>query len=754
VRHAVIVVRVFTSAVALLGLVAVAAIAATLPIAGTDLLTALVLVFAAIAAVLVPLRFHHGRGVHGFTLEEGVFVALLFTVPAGAVPALMVVGSLLGHGAQRRELPKLAFNVGQVGLWATAGTLVFHAIGPGAAVLDPRSLLAVVAALATLNAVSLSLVGVLFSRLEGVSFRDVVAPVWRVNLLTAVGNGTFGLILALVVLQDPLGGLIAALLMIGLYVGFRGYAGMLEDQERVAGLHEVTRVMADATAPTTPGEFLERTAGLFSGRCAELVYLTGGRCHRYVWDEETGHTSEVLDAGAALVAQLTDAGRARHITVGSDDPWAAELAGTGNEEALVAPVAHEEISLGRLAVYDRRGLESWDDTDARFLAALAHEVSVAIRNVELFTSLRAEKARLAEETQKLRDVIGAASDGIAYVDASGAVQTWNPGMVDATGIPADEAMGRHWGELLYLHERSTDDDPRLAPLLGALGGQATADPVDLRVRRHDGHRSWLRCTFSPVRRDGHVVVGAVIVARDVTRERELEDLKSDFVSTVSHELRTPLTPLKGFLLTLTDGDVPLSQTELDAAHDAMLRQVERLERLLLDLILVADLGTDQVRLKEEPVHVDEVVAEAAASLAGDDDARRVEITSSPAPRARTDRAALARIVQCLVENGLKHTDGLVQVDVRAEGDDIRVRVSDEGGGIPLRDQRRVFERFTRLGGHLTRPTQGAGLGLYIARTLSERIGGRLELDSAPGRGSAFTVVLPVRADEGADLAER
>ncbi len=373
---------------------------------------------------------------------------------------------------------------------------------------------------------------------------------------------------------------------------------------------------------------------------------------------------------------------------------------------------------------------------------MANELAVALDNWLLLDQVEEERARLEAESTKLNDILGAATDGIVSVLAEGTIEAWNPGMARITGVDPEVAIGQPWHAVLRLKD---DAGAELAPtgdhvMSQAMAGEHAGESLSLQALRADGVWRRLQCTSSPVRNPDGTTRGVVLVARDVTSEREVEELKSDFIATVSHELRTPLTPLKGFLATLRNPRTALTEDQLGSIHGAMGTQLLRLETLISDLLAVAELDHGQFELRPEPLTISDVVADAVEVEAADE-LSRCSVLVEPDVTAVADSVALVRIVRSLVSNALKHTAGEVEITVRTLADHVEVVVRDEGPGVAPWDQQRIFNRFERLGNHLTR-TQGPGLGLTIARTLARRMDGDVTLSSDIGLGATFTLTLP------------
>jgi signal transduction histidine kinase len=230
------------------------------------------------------------------------------------------------------------------------------------------------------------------------------------------------------------------------------------------------------------------------------------------------------------------------------------------------------------------------------------------------------------------------------------------------------------------------------------------------------------------------------VARDVTARREADDAKQAFVATVSHELRTPLTPLKGFLLTLMRPGIGLDQAQIDAIHGRMLSQAERLERLIEDLLSVSQIERGLFPVSAVPVDLTDLVSSVVSGFAGD---ARVEAPTRHLS-VLADPIRLEQVLTNLLGNAAKYAGAHSPVAIVVEEGDTEVTVSviDQGPGIPSDQHEMIFERFRRLGNHMTQTAGGAGLGLFIARHLVTEMGGRIWVEGEPGRGAAFRFTVP------------
>jgi signal transduction histidine kinase len=230
----------------------------------------------------------------------------------------------------------------------------------------------------------------------------------------------------------------------------------------------------------------------------------------------------------------------------------------------------------------------------------------------------------------------------------------------------------------------------------------------------------------------------------------LEAEQRDFTVAISHDLRTPLASMRAVAEALVDG-VVTERAEVERYYATLRREIERLSRMIDDLFELAQLDAGALRLQRRPVALQEIVAEVAAAMEAEASARgvalRVRVEGEP-PALAVDGARLERVVSNLVSNALAHTPagGEIEVWVSAVAGGVRVAVRDTGEGIPEEELPRVWDRFYRVERARSRPvgsSGGVGLGLAIVRGIVEAHGGNVAAQSAPGRGSTFTVQLPL-----------
>jgi K+-sensing histidine kinase KdpD len=239
-----------------------------------------------------------------------------------------------------------------------------------------------------------------------------------------------------------------------------------------------------------------------------------------------------------------------------------------------------------------------------------------------------------------------------------------------------------------------------------------------------------------------------VVARDDTERKKLQDDKDGWIAQVSHELRTPLTPIKGFLHTLQRRDDEFTTQDRQRIYEVMLREEKRLEDLVSSLLQATSIDQRGLVVVPEVLDWPQVIQEQVDLFRRNDPARTITVVvDDGVGEVVADGTLATGVLTNLVTNSVKYAPGATIMEVHAslDGDHVVTTVSDDGPGVPQGDRERIFDKFTRLGDHLTRPQQGVGLGLYIARRSLEQMDGEIWCDERPGGGARFGFTLPVHA---------
>lgn len=390
---------------------------------------------------------------------------------------------------------------------------------------------------------------------------------------------------------------------------------------------------------------------------------------------------------------------------------------------------------------------------AVLLAVTIRQVLLIIDNESLRGDLERRVADRTNDLQTLtrtsQTMLDSVGDGIYGVDPQGRITFVNPSAVSMLGFTESALIGAQAHDLF--HAPTTDGAPY--PYLQCYIAEAirqesvTTSEEDV-YRRYDGQEIPVEVTASPLIRDD-VVEGAVVVFRDVTQRREVDRLKSEFIAVVSHELRTPMTSIRGSLGLLSAGALG----ELSPAATRMvkiaLQSSERLTRLINDILDIERIESGTMPMEMAPTRCSDLVRTAVDQMQpiAVDAGVRLSITEA----AGWVLADADRIVQTLVNllgNSIKFSDphSVVEVETTADPEFVTFRVSDQGRGIPADKLTAVFRRFEQVDSSDARDKGGTGLGLAISRSIVERHGGEITVESKAGLGSSFSFTIPVAPD--------
>jgi PAS domain S-box-containing protein len=419
------------------------------------------------------------------------------------------------------------------------------------------------------------------------------------------------------------------------------------------------------------------------------------------------------------VSELSE--RASPLSTAADVDAPKELAGELEEidvySTMCVPLVARRRTIGAILFVSAESRRVFSTTDLRLAEDLAARAAVAVDNSRLFNE--------AEQRAEAAEALDSIADGVFLVDSSGTIRIWNAAAETITGIGGDDARGRPASDVFEGWEE----------IAAVAGAAARTVPATI-----DGREMWLSISGVPSSD------GTAYAFRDVTADRQLDRLKSDFVATVSHELRTPLAAVYGAAVTLAERDFSGREDLRRDLVTQIAEQAARLSAIVDDILFVGRLESGGLRL--EPAVVDPgQVAQAAVEAARMRSQADVTLEASGSlPPIETDAGRLRQVLDNLLDNAVKYSPGggAIVLHVAADSRWARFAVTDHGVGIPSSELPRIFEKFYRLDPHQTRGVNGTGLGLYVCRELVERMDGRISVTSVPGRGSTFLVELPRR----------
>jgi PAS domain S-box-containing protein len=368
---------------------------------------------------------------------------------------------------------------------------------------------------------------------------------------------------------------------------------------------------------------------------------------------------------------------------------------------------------------------------------------------EMRSAVQARTADLERAHGELMTVINTAPAGLVVLNADGSIRLQNKAALHLLGNPPEDVEGRkaHWERMRTRTVTGREVPLERLPAYRALSGVEILGE-EVAIDRPDGEHAELLIAAAPIRDTRGVVTGAIAGFQDITRLRELDRLKDEFVAVVSHELRTPLTAIRGSLQLLLADDAVA-----DAEHRELLTvastSCERLVRIVNDMLDLSKIEAGRLDLRLAPLSVETLVHQAMDAIRPIADQAGVTLDVAitdvlPAVRADADR--LTQALVNLLSNAMKFAPrgSTVQMGAEAWHGDVVISISDQGPGIAPDQLPRLFQKFRQLDSAGTRRTGGTGLGLVITKALIEQHGGTIAVDSVVGRGTTFIVTLPTR----------
>ncbi len=506
---------------------------------------------------------------------------------------------------------------------------------------------------------------------------------------------------------------------------------------QLRSLQEVSRALAATLdLPDTLQVLVERLATLTSASYASLALL----------DQDGSRLQGVSASGPA--ADSIDS-FSHHLDAHEHD---RELLAAGNivssndtdrlgfeylrrlwqvDQFLCLPLVLRGLPMGAIYLADDR-LDFDTDRQRQLLDSFSYFAAAAIENAQLYQTV-------ADKNRELETILAGIGDGVLVVDADLRLLLMNPIAVEAFALEAVPPVGLPVYMILdYEPILQLLDEIKLTP------GDAQMREIVLTPGGMNKERTY-QALATPLM-VGTNLQGIATVLRDVTGQKELERMKSNFLSVVSHELKTPLHSIKGFVdIILMDKTGPVTEIQRDFL-ETVKQQTDHLQRMIDDLLEFSRLESGRVTLRLQPADIP-VVAEAVIDkltpLADSAEVSLVNLVPEDLPTCSADPWRLEQVVTNLVDNAIKFTppQGSVTIAAEESADFIQIDVHDTGIGITNNELNRIFDRFYQVDGGANRLYKGAGLGLTICRHIVEHHGGHIWVESAQHEGATFSFTI-------------
>ncbi|MFQ3663765.1 MAG: ATP-binding protein [Chloroflexaceae bacterium] len=416
-------------------------------------------------------------------------------------------------------------------------------------------------------------------------------------------------------------------------------------------------------------------------------------------------------------------------------------------QMIALPLVLRDTPVGVIYVFRAALNVAFSANDRQVLQDFADQAAIAVFNARLYQGVLREK-------QRLDATIEQSADGVMIIDSRWRIVTFNKAMEHLTGWSREEAIGRPCAEVLAIHNPQGVNICLVDCPLNRL--PYIANPVvEGRIVTRDGRELFVQSRYAPQRGPQGQFLGAIANVRDITAQKQEEELQNTFISVISHELKTPVSIIKGYAGTLRREDVTFTPEQYREGLAVIEEEADRLARQIQDLLDVSRLTAGGLRLELTDVSLPLLAAEVVRGFAATAGERYQFELRFPddMPPVRADYERVRQVLTNLVSNAVKYSPegGTIRIGGWNEQDFAVCYVSDQGIGIPPEEQEAIFRRFYRVDNRIARETQGSGLGLFLTRAIVEAHGGRIWVESQVGKGSRFVFTLPLGRRKLVDL---
>ncbi len=416
-------------------------------------------------------------------------------------------------------------------------------------------------------------------------------------------------------------------------------------------------------------------------------------------------------------------------------------------QSIALPLIFAEEPLGVIVVF-RTYMGTASDNDLQILQSFADQAAIGVHNAQLYEKIDHERRRLGA-------ILEYSGDGVMILSADLKIMRMNRALERMTSLQAADAIGLHQDEVI-VWDRLESIDLATALEQGWLDkieestdkGEDVSLYVEGDLKRADGLTLSIGITYAPLFTPDGKLANIIANVRDITNFRKAQEMQSTFISVISHELKTPVAIIKGYAATLRRSDAHWEPSVIRDNLEVIEDEADRLNALIQNLLAASKLQVErEMTLDMGEVWLDEVVERAVARVRNQTQIHQFVIDiQKDFPVIHGDETRLRQVMDNLLSNAIKYSPdgGEIRIEGHYDANSVLISVTDHGVGLSIEDQDRVFERFFRVDGKLSRKTQGTGLGLYLSRAIIEAHGGTIRVDSKPGQGATFTFTIPLK----------
>ena len=383
---------------------------------------------------------------------------------------------------------------------------------------------------------------------------------------------------------------------------------------------------------------------------------------------------------------------------------------------------------------------SFSKMDQPVLGAFAEQAAIAVQNAKL-------AYLLAEEKRRVEAVLENTADGIMDIDSNRRITSFNRAMEKLTGYDREEVLGKECFRVLALRDWENDNlCHKQCPMLVSSEVSSSIFEQEGKIQTKDGQSIDVAMAYSIIRSPEGKPINAVVNMRDISKLREIEQLREVLLSMLGHELQTPLSIIKGYSSTLAREEGKWDTGTLRQGLKVIEEESDRLSHVMNKLLLASRVSAGALALEKEPVQLSSLASKVVRRLQTMTDIHTFEVDfEHDFPSVVVEPDLIEQVLSNLVDNAVKYSPrgGRITISGRREGKKVIVTVADEGIGIPMKKQEDIFKRFHQVDSGATRKSQGVGLGLYICKSIIEAHGGSIGFTSKFRKGSQFSFTLPL-----------
>jgi PAS domain S-box-containing protein len=371
----------------------------------------------------------------------------------------------------------------------------------------------------------------------------------------------------------------------------------------------------------------------------------------------------------------------------------------------------------------------------------------AILNV--LEDVEIEKQNLTLERDKINAILHSIGDAVFVVDNNLNITLFNQVAASLSGHALQEAIGANFNTILkFVDEKTNESKDQFVSQVIKTGKAKTMDKHTALIRK-DGIKIPVADSAAPLVNKNGQVTGCVVVFRNVTKEREVDRMKTEFISLASHQLRTPLSAMKWFLEMLLNGEAGAITKEQKEYLVNIDQSNERMISLINSLLNISRIESGRIIIDPQPTDINKLIngilLELKPKLSEKNQTPTFNIQPN-LPKVNLDSKLIRHVYINLLTNAIKYTKkaGQITVVVKIQGDQLVTQIADNGVGIPKHQQKKVFDKFFRADNIIKMETDGTGLGLYLVKSVVESSGGKIWFNSKEGTGTTFWFSLPLK----------